>query len=304
MAAQPRGLGKGLEALLKNYDEADARSMEVQMMSVGSIKPNNRQPRESFDEQSMAELADSIRSQGVLQPILVRPVEDASGDRSYQIVAGERRWRAAGMAGLDEVPVIIKTLNDAESMAIALVENLQREDLNPIEQARAFASLQDQFNLTQEDLALKLGKSRSAVANSLRLLNLSPAIQADIKHGLISAGHARAILAVSDEKARETLRKRILDQGLSVREAESQALYFKEHGSLPPTGPAQATKRKKNKTATNIDETLADFQSAMAQRLNMKVRLSGSREKGSVTVRYKNEQELKNLLTAMGIEYR
>ena len=196
MSVPSRGLGKGLEALFKNnesaLDQPQPQSSDVGNVPIDSLVPNPRQPRKFFAPDTLEELVASIRSQGIVQPLLVRPTDDAR----YEIVAGERRWRAAKQAGLTDIPVLVRRLSDKEVMAAALVENLQRDDLTPLEEARALAALRSHFGLSQDELASTLGKSRPAIANSLRLLNLNSDAQDALEKGLISAGHARAALSL------------------------------------------------------------------------------------------------------------
>lgn len=209
------GLGSGLDFL---FDDNTADVQVKKSVRLTEIEPNRGQPRKNFSEESIAALADSIQQYGILQPILVRPVGG-----SYQIVAGERRWRAARMLGLDEVPVIIKELSDLETMQIALIENLQRENLNPIEEAMGYRDLMEQFGMTQESVAKTVGRSRSAVANALRLLQLSTEIQGMLEKGKISAGHAKALLSISGDKLREDTARRAAKGMLTVRAIEKIA---------------------------------------------------------------------------------
>lgn len=211
-----RGLGKGLSALIPSAGQEVGG--EVLELGVREISPNPLQPRTDIGDEQISELADSIKKVGVLQPIIVRP-EGAS----YQIIAGERRWRAAQLAGLDRVPVRVMTTNETEALALALIENLQREDLNPIEEARGYRRLINEYNMTQSELADRVSKSRSAVTNTLRLLDLPEDIQELLYDGKLSAGHARAILSVPDDDRRHTLARKCVDEGLSVREAEGLA---------------------------------------------------------------------------------
>ena len=236
-----RGLGRGLDALLQGFGE-DLEAPEIVLVPVEKIRPNPKQPRRDFDEAALHELSESIRASGVLQPILVRPVEE--DDYLYELVAGERRWRASNLAELEEIPAIIKTLGDEESLAIALVENLQREDLNPIEEALGLKLLQQEYGLTQDQLAEKVGKSRPAIANMLRLTFLPETIQMDIRSGAMSAGHGRSLLVLSDaEEEQQEMRRRILERSLSVREAEAIAAYWKRNGVLPGEEGAPAPRR-------------------------------------------------------------
>ena len=201
-----RGLGKGLDALFAD-NVTETTQGSIITLKLSEIEPNRGQPRKNFDENALAQLADSIKQNGVLQPLLVRPI---AGSENYQLVAGERRWRASRMAGLSEVPVVIKELGDEQVVAIALIENLQREDLNPVEEAEGYKTLMEQFNLTQDEVASKVGKSRPVIANSLRLLALPEKVLAMLQDGLITNGHARALLPLSDDKRMTELAQEII----------------------------------------------------------------------------------------------
>ena len=207
------GLGKGLDALFVDNDTGDTNSVTLR---ISEIEPNQEQPRKQFDEEALAELADSIRQHGVIQPLLVRPLENGM----YQLVAGERRWRASRMAGLTEVPVVIKELSEAEAMELALIENLQRQDLNPIEEALGFQQLMNRYSMTQEQVAGRVGKSRPAVANALRLLNLPQQVVHMVLAGEVSPGHARALLKLEDEEQILEIAKKIQKGRYSVRDVE------------------------------------------------------------------------------------
>ncbi len=224
------GLGKGLGALIRESAPV-ADSGDVHKLPLKDISPNPNQPRRRFTDQALGELALSIKSQGLLQPILVRPLGNPS-EGKYQIVAGERRWRASKLAGLLEVPVVVKSFSDQETLAAALIENLQREDLNPVEEALGIQALKEEFALSQEELSSQLGKSRSAIANCLRLLSLPKSALSDLAEGRLSSGHARALLSITDEHAQEYLRNLILEEKLSVREAEGLAANWKQTGSF------------------------------------------------------------------------
>lgn len=214
--ARLKGLGMGMDAL---FLENDNESTRAQTLKITEISPNKSQPRRDFDDEALEALADSIRRHGVLQPILVRPMKDGG----YQIVAGERRWRASRLAGLDEVPVYIRELDDKQTAQLALVENLQREDLNPIEEALGYKSLMESTGATQEEIAKTVGKSRSAVANSLRLLGLSDKILEYVKNGDVSPGHARALLQLDDPEMQQELAQKIKRGELTVRQTEELA---------------------------------------------------------------------------------
>ena len=216
MAMKKGGLGKGLEALFaENAMEDEGRTVTL---PIGEIVPNRAQPRKQFDDEALAELAESIASHGVLQPLLVRPLTDGS----YQLVAGERRWRASRMAGLAEVPVVVREMSDREAAELALIENLQREDLNPMEEAQGYQTLMEAYGLTQEEAARVVNKSRPAVANSLRLLHLPEPVKELVGKGRLAAGHARALLAFPEE-LREQMAEETLEKGLTVHELERRA---------------------------------------------------------------------------------
>ena len=218
------GLGRGLDALYEDNSAAfpdEEKQDGVRMARLSAIEPNRKQPRQNFDPAALSELAESIRTHGILQPLLVRRVPGSSLDgESYQLVAGERRWRAARMAGLSEVPVVVREMTEEEVLEFALIENLQREDLNPLEEAEGYQRLVKTFGLTQEEVAKKVGRSRSAVANSLRLLKLPMDVQAFVQMGDLSVGHAKALLSVQDEWKQSRLAEKAVQKGLSVRQLE------------------------------------------------------------------------------------
>lgn len=216
MAAKKGGLGRGLDALFADNSIEEIASTSAVKLKIMDIEPNRDQPRKIFDEDALAELADSIAKHGVIQPLLVRPMPDGS----YQLVAGERRWRASRMAGLTEVPVVIKELSDDEAMALALIENLQREDLNAIEEAQGIKALMDTLSLTQDEAAERVGKSRPAVANALRLLKLPDSVIVLVSDGKLSPGHARALLGFKDEQDIIETADLIIEKGLTVRDVE------------------------------------------------------------------------------------
>ncbi|MBQ7585210.1 MAG: ParB/RepB/Spo0J family partition protein, partial [Desulfovibrionaceae bacterium] len=223
-----QSLGRGLDTLL-GPERAEDTSAESKEISISLLQPNPWQPRQDFREESLQELANSIRKQGIIQPLLVRQISDDS----FQIIAGERRYRAAKIAGLSSVPVYVRNMNDEDVMTAALIENLQREDLNPLEEAQALKTLRDALDLTQEALAEKLGRSRSSVANALRLLQLSPKAQEDLQNGSLTPGHARCLLALSDEDLAESLRSYILENDPTVREVEDLISKWKKTGQAP-----------------------------------------------------------------------
>jgi ParB family transcriptional regulator, chromosome partitioning protein len=289
MAAHPRGLGRGLGALLHDMETSARSGPEVKLIALSEIFPNPHQPRQTFSEDSLRELADSIRSQGVLQPVLVRPGKPQG---TYELIAGERRLRACALAQVDHIPALIREISDEESIAIALIENLQREDLNPLEEALALGHLKDRLGLSQEELAIRVGRSRPAVANGLRLLQLAPAVQEDLRAGRITAGHGRAIVAIDGGEAQIELSKRVQAKGLNVRQTEELAAQYKRRSSFSAPSIAVAP-----------GETL--FQQSLRQSLATDfpcpVQFRGNRRKGSITMRYSTPEELKALLVRLGV---
>ncbi|NDV26201.1 ParB/RepB/Spo0J family partition protein [Desulfovibrio sp. JC010] len=304
MAGVTGGLGRGLDALLgggKGVDEnsASEASIDARQIDIDMIVANPNQPRKEFSPEALKDLSESIRAKGVLQPVLVRPVLGRK-DR-FELVAGERRLRASKLAGLGEIPALVKEMTDLESMAIALIENLQREDLNPIEEAKGYQELITKFGLSQEQLAGQVGKSRSALSNSMRLLTLSEPVQDAIGNGKISAGHGRALMAVADDAARDELFDRLMSSGLSVRQCEGAATYFKEHGELPEGEVVAKPKpgKSKKKEPKEIDEDLEILKSRLEEALETKVSFSGSQKKGKLTISYADEQELERLVAIL-----
>ncbi len=274
--AMKKGLGRGLDALLGDYTQPTPEG--VQQVDIRRIDTNAGQPRKDFDQEKLQELADSIRQHGVVQPILLRQ----NGER-YVIVAGERRFRAARLAGLEKVPAIVKDLDEAQVMEVALIENLQREDLNPIEEAAAIRFLMQQHDLTQEEVSKRLSKSRPAIANSLRLLTLPEPVQAYLRNGKLQAGHARALAGLQDPEAQAVLADKIVGEGLSVRAAESLA---REQGQKPP-------RQKKEPPATDPD--LAAAEASLREWLGTKVSIQGSSQRGRIVIEYYNAELLQGI---------
>jgi len=274
-----RGLGRGLSALIGDDAvpvRSDTPSRKSPMLPVAFLRPNRFQPRKRFAEDDIRDLAESIREKGVLQPILVRPV--AGDPNAFEIVAGARRWRAAQIAKLHEVPVVIREMADAEALELAIVENVQRADLNAIEEAAAYHELMDRFGYTQEKISQEVGKSRSHVANTLRLLRLPEGVKAMVRDGSLTAGHARALLAVPDPEARA---KEIVAQSLNVRETEQRS--------------AKEGKRPRARAA--IDPNVAQLESNLTNMLGLKVQiLHKSKEGGEVRVAYKTLEQLDGLV--------
>jgi ParB family chromosome partitioning protein len=269
-------LGKGLNALIPELPQMEDQS--IQEISVNDIAPNRNQPRQQFDADKMEQLSESISKHGVVQPIAVRRI-----DRGYEIVAGERRWRAARMAGLKTVPAVVMELDERQVMEIALVENLQREDLNPIEEAEAYKTLMEEFNLTQEEISAAIGKSRPAIANTLRLLSLSEDIQRLVRTNRLTAGHARALIALGEED-RGTVVDRILKEELSVRETE------KLIGSMVEGRKRKAAPTKEKKP------WLMDMEEQIAEILGTKVQIIQGRKKGKIEIEYYSPEDLERIL--------
>lgn len=278
------GLGKGLGALIPSEVSAGA-SDSLHEIPVASIDPNPYQPRAFFDEESLVALTASIREVGVLQPVLVR----ASGDR-YELIAGERRWRAAKRAGLQTVPAVVRSVEDASSLEHALVENLHREDLNPLEEAAAFQQLIEDFGMTHDDLARRVGKSRSAVSNTLRLFQLPPSIQKLVAEAQLSAGHARALLATPDRAYQEALARRAVVEDLSVREVE-EAVRTRSSGSRNAE-PSSEGRRLQPPGLLELEELLCD-------RLDTRVKVSMGAKRGRVVIEFATLEDLERIYRAM-----
>lgn len=274
---EKHGLGRGLAALLP---VVEARTDEpVRELALTEIRPNSFQPRKTFDEEKLAELAASIKAHGVLQPVVVRAVIGG-----FELVAGERRFRAAQMAGLSKIPAVVRELSDAEMMELALIENLQREDLNPLEEAVAFQRLLQEFGLTQEELARHLGKSRSHIANTIRLLNLPESVQENVSRGTITMGHARALLALEDPELQNQVSRRIIEKGLSVRDTENlvrSLLARKKQGA-----------RKKR---PQLDPWLTEVETNLKHALATQVRIKPGRRGGKIEIEYYSTEDLERL---------
>ena len=275
MAKKSHGLGRGLDSL---FPGAEEWGTSIQEIPVGELDPNPDQPRQSFDQESIAQLADSIRDQGVLQPLLVVP---ASGGR-YRIIAGERRYRASRVAGLETVPCIVKDIDVIRQMEIALIENLQREDLNPMEAARGIQALMKQCGYTQEKVSTRLGKSRPAVANLLRLLSLPEEVTEMVRDGLISAGHARVLAGIRSAEEQIRLAKRAADEGMSVRRLEQLAAAAKE-------------KPVKKRRAISLPAELGELQEKIRLKTGLKSALTGSITRGRIVLQYSSRDELERL---------
>lgn len=280
MAAKKGGLGKGLEVLFaENSIEEEGKTVSL---PISEIEPNRAQPRKQFDDEALAELSASISQHGVLQPLLVRPV--AGG--SYQLVAGERRWRASRMAGLTEVPVVIREMSDKEAAELALIENLQREDLNPMEEAMGYRTLMETYGLTQEETAKSVNKSRPAVANALRLLSLPPSLHPLLEDGQLSAGHARAILSVPSPQLQEKLADKVVAEGLSVRQTEALAKRLAAGEATPPPRPE----------GPDLSIYLKEAERTLGARFGRKVSIVSGKRKGRIELEYYGPDDLTALL--------
>ena len=280
--ASPKGLGRGLGALLGDFEEVSQEQSAYRMLPIYKVEPNPNQPRQDFDEDELQLLADSITVHGVIQPLTVRELPSGY----YQIIAGERRWRAARLANLSEVPAVVIEADDKKTTELALIENLQRQDLNPVEEALGYRSLMDDYGLTQEEAAARVGKSRSAVANSLRLLHLPEEIQSKVRSGVLTAGHARAILSLKSEKKQLEAAQKIAALGLSVRQAE---LLCKNMVKEPKPEP---------KVTLAVDY-VAECEKNLSKYLGRGVKIVNGKRKGRFELEFYGQEDLQNLLDAL-----
>ena len=281
MATQ-KGLGKGLGALLGDFSEEAVQSSAYQILPIYKVEPNPNQPRQDFDQEELQALADSITVHGVIQPLTVRALSSGY----YQIIAGERRWRAARLANLSEIPVVVIEADDKKAMELALIENLQRQDLNPVEEALGYQSLIEEYGLTKEEAAGRVGKSRPAVANSLRLLGLCPQVLEKLKSGELTAGHARAILTLKSEKKQQEAAQKIVALALSVRQAET---LCKNMGKEP------APKREE----VFAVDYVAECEKNLSKRLGRGVKIINGKRKGRFELEFYGQEDLQNLLEAL-----
>lgn len=281
MASQ-KGLGKGLGALLGDFTEEPLEKSAYQQLPIYKVEPNPEQPRQDFDEEELQALADSITVHGIIQPLTVREMPNGY----YQIIAGERRWRAARMANLSDVPAVIIEADDKKAMELALIENLQRQDLNPLEEALGYQTLMNEYGLTQEEAAGRVGKSRPAVANALRLLGLCPEVQERVRKGELSAGHARAILQLKSEKKQQKAAQKIVALGLSVRQAE---LLCKNMSKEP-------VPQKKEVFAVDY---VAECEKSLSKHLGRGVKIVNGKRKGRFELEFYGQEDLQNLLDAL-----
>ena len=280
--ASNKGLGKGLGALLGDFDTEVSEKTPYKLLPIYKVEPNRSQPRQDFDEEELQNLADSIAEHGIIQPLTVRELPTGY----YQIIAGERRWRAARLANLSEVPAVIIEADDKKAMELALIENLQRQDLNPVEEALGYQSLMTDFGLTQEETAQRVGKSRPAVANALRLLNLPDELLQKLRAGELTPGHARAVLSLKTEKKQLEAAQKIIALGLSVRQAE---LLCKNMSKEPP----------KEKEPTLAIDYVAECEKNLSKHLGRGVKIVNGKRKGRFELEFYGEEDLQNLLDAL-----
>lgn len=275
------GLGKGLGALIpEDISEDNALLNGMQKIDISLIKANNMQPRKSFDEEKIMELSESIKQYGVIQPILITKDDKA---HTYTIVAGERRWRAAKLAGVKEIPVIIKELNKKEILEISLIENIQRQDLNPIEEAKAYKNLLEDFKLTQEELSKRVGKSRTAITNCIRLLNLDERVQDYVIDGVLTEGHGRTLLSIEDKELQYKISQMIIDDKLSVRDTEKLIKSLNMD-------------KEKPKNNIQVNQYYQDIKNKLEELFGTRVILNSNNEKGKIQIEYYSEEDLQRIL--------
>jgi ParB family transcriptional regulator, chromosome partitioning protein len=293
--ARQGGLGRGLGALIpprSGIDDGDQTTF--QELPIGAISPNQRQPRTQFDEEALAALTASVRELGVLQPVLVRP----TGGGAYELVAGERRWRAAKRAGLSLIPAIVRTVDDTLSLEQALVENIQREDLNPLDEAAAYQQLLEDFHLTHDELASRVGKSRAAISNTLRLFQLPPTVQRLVAEGRLTAGHARALLTTPDRSYQEVLAQRIVTDGMSVRAVEEAARQHNtDQAARASAGPSPAGAGGNGPRLR--PPGLLELEELLSRHLDTRVKVDMGPKKGRVTVEFASLEDLERIYRAM-----
>ena len=284
--AKAKGLGKGLDALMGDSTTMQSQEAGSVMLPISQVEPGLNQPRKRFDDEALADLAASIEEHGIIQPLTVRRLSTGY----YQIVAGERRWRAAKLAGRDKVPVVIIEADDRKVMELGLIENLQREDLNPVEEAEGYLALLTDFGMTQEELAKRMGKSRPAIANALRLTALPPSVREMLVEGTITAGHGRAVLMGEGEQAQAAFAQKIVEEGWNVRQAESAAKRFT----------LEAPEEKAPKPVDQDRLYIESAQKDLSLRLGRKVTISNGRKKGRLELEYYDVDDLNDLLDQLG----
>lgn len=273
-----KALGRGLRALIPENDAAEGA---VRQIPIDQIDRNPDQPRKYFDDEQLEELKESIQAHGVLEPIIVRPIEGR-----YELVVGERRWRAAQLAGLTTIPATVRSLSDREAMELALVENLQREDLNPIEEAEAYKRLMEEFEMTQEQVAERVGKKRSTIANSMRLLEIEPELRAEVAAGRLSAGHAKALLSIGSTSERLSVAKRAIEEGWSVRAIEE---YARQNGKKPAPSRRPVLRRVR-------DPLIQDIEERLQRSLGTKVRVVRQGQRGRIEIDYYSQEDMERIL--------
>jgi ParB family chromosome partitioning protein len=297
--ARRSGLGKGLGALIPGDLSGPENDAALRDLPVSQIEPNQHQPRASFDEEALVSLTDSIRELGVLQPILVRP----AGHERYELIAGERRWRASKRAGLQTIPAVVRTIDETASLEQALVENLHREDLHPMEEAAAYQQLIEEFHLSHDDVARRVGRSRSAVSNMLRLFQLPPSIQKLVADRQLSAGHARALLGTPDRAFQEALARRAVAEGLSVREVEDAVRARSgeaEEGEDGQDGAGAPTKPSAGSAGRRLRPPgLLELEGLLSDRLDTRVKVAMGAKRGKVTIEFASLEDLERIYRAM-----
>jgi ParB family chromosome partitioning protein len=283
MVTKRIALGKGLGALIPGFGQEESKA--ILYCGIEEIVPNRSQPRKHFDESKLQELAESIKEKGILEPLIVRRV-----DQGYELIVGERRWRAAQKAGLKEVPVLLKEVEGSDALEISLIENLQREDLNPIEEAEAFKRLTEEFNISQGDLSTRVGKDRTTIVNAIRLLKLPPEIKNHLLQNRITAGHARAVLSLETKEKQKELCALIIRRGLSVREAEAMAKRWSER----PKRRAPPEERR-----GDLESQLNSLQDSLRRYLGTKVRITQDGKKGKIEIEYYSHEDLERIVEAI-----
>lgn len=302
MPPSQKGLGRGLDALFQQSAASVSKEADgtYQRISLDVLDPNPNQPRKSFSTEALQELAESIRKQGLLQPLLVRPSPHHPG--RFEIIAGERRWRASHLAQLEQLPVIVSDISDAESMILGLMENLQREDLNPVDEAEGLQKLQNIAGIGQEELAQRVGKSRSSTANSLRLLKLEPEILEAVRENRIGPSQARNLLGIDDPDIRRQVFQLVLENRLTIRDLEHLIATYRNEGKLPDYLREKSPPGPKTPPDSEFKHLKKHVQQQMSHYFQIPVRIRGSRDKGTVSFSYNSKQELQDLLHKLGLQ--
>lgn len=302
MSMNPKGLGRGLDALFQGAPSQGDTTIpgdgSFLLLAPEALSPNPGQPRENFTEESLRELAESIREKGVLQPLLVRP---STQPGTFQIVAGERRWRAAKLAALEQIPVIVRALDDNEAMIAALIENIQRENLNPVELAKGLVALKDALGVSQEILAEKLGKQKSTISNQIRMLRLSSDAQKDLVEGKLTPSHARVLLGLPQGEVADALHARIMATSMSVRQAEEEAAFWRENERFSWQKPKVLEDGNEIEDSKPRDPGVKQLAARIGQTLNCPAKISGTTEKGRISLSYESSEQLYQLLEKLGL---